>query len=173
MSSVKRGWSMVLPWLVRFSTILSVLCQVCDPLWGGSMFLKVISKGCTLLTLVRQKKTLPSDFVSILLSPCGQRRCHWLENRTFKNVDVYEQLFWKKPVDFLKQQEHLDMTFWGPITLTYKGQQTTLRPWDPSRCLDAQPISCRFRAIKNLSWKNVRNFPLDGKVWEDCHFKFD
>ena len=24
--------------------------------------------------------------------PCGQRRCHWLENRTFENVDVYEQL---------------------------------------------------------------------------------
>ena len=84
------------------------------------------------------RKTLPSDFVSILISLKVNEDCHWL----------FLQLFWKKLGNFRK---NIGGLCGGPITLTYKGQQTTLRPWDPSRCLDAQSISWRFRAINTLS----------------------
>ena len=103
------------------------------------MFLKLIQKRCTLLTLVRQKNSpkrfrFNPDFPQSWVN----EDCHWL----------FLQLFWKKLGNFRK---NIGGLCGGPITLTYKGQQTTLRPWDPSRCLDAQSISWRFRAINTLS----------------------
>lgn len=95
-----------------------------------------------------EKLSKAISFQSWFPSIFGQSsNCHWLENRPFKWRRLCNNSFGKSLGNFRKNIGVCG----GPITLTYKGQQTTLRPWDPSRCLDAQSISWRFRAINTLS----------------------